>query len=131
VIAGVFATTLTAQTNTATPTTDAGTGMAFNALQPNQCCMLVLGQNTAGVIKMCQGEIYATLTGVTTTVGGLLRDPPFPGFPTDFCPLAYTIVQTAPSAAAWTPGASSWTASGVTATTFKNVCQMPVRPVSS
>lgn len=131
VINGKYATTLGAQTNTATPTTDAATGAAFNALSPNQCCTLVLGQNLAGTIKMCQGPIIATLTGVTTTVGGLLRDPQFPSLPDDFCPLAYTVVRTAPSAAAWTPGTSSWTASGVSATTFQNVAQLPNRPQAS
>lgn len=55
VINGKFATTLGAQTNTATPTTDANTAAAFVALQPNQTCCLVLGTNLAGAIKMVQG----------------------------------------------------------------------------
>lgn len=128
VINGKFATTLGAQTNTATPTTDATTSAAFNALSPNQCCVLVLGQNAAGAIQMSQGPILATLTGVTTTVGGFLNDPQFPALPNDFCPLAYTVVRTAPSASPWTPGTSSWTASGVSASTFQNVAQLPNRP---
>ncbi len=128
VINGEFVTTLGAQTNAASPTVDANTGVAFNALQPNQCCALVFGQNKAGTLKLVQGPIIATLTGVTTTVGGFLNAPQFPALPDDFLPLAYTIVETAPSAAAWTPGTSSWTASGVTATTFQNVAQLPKRP---
>lgn len=131
IINGKFATTLGAQTNTATPTTDATTGAAFIALAPNQCCAIVLGQNLAGAIKMCQGPIIATTIGVTTTVGALSRNPQFPAFPDDFCPLAYTVVRTAPSAAAWTPGTSSWTASGVSASTFQNVAQLPNRPQAS
>jgi len=127
-INGKFMTTLGAQTNTATPTTDANTSAAFNALAPNQCCALVLGQNLAGAIQMVQGPIIATNVGVTTTVGAFVRAPQFPDLPNDFCPLAYTIVRTAPSAAAWTPGTSSWTASGVSATTFQNVGQLPNRP---
>lgn len=131
VINGKFATTLGAQTNTATPTTDATTGNAFIALTPNQTCCIVLGQTAAGVIKMCQGPIIPCSVGVTTTVGALILDPQFPSLPNDFCPLAYTIVRTAPSAAAWTPGTSSWTASGVSASTFQNVCQLPNRPQAS
>lgn len=131
VINGKFATTLGAQTATATPTTDATTGLAFNALAPNQCCAIVLGQTLAGAIAMCQGRIIGTNTGVTTTVGALLVEPQFPALPEDFCPLAYTIVRTAPSAAAWTPGTSSWTASGVSASTFRNVAQLPNRPQAS
>jgi hypothetical protein len=131
VINGKFMTTIAAQTNTATPTTDASTGLAFNALAPNQTCVMVLGQNLAGTIKMVQGPIIATLAGVTTTVGALINDPQFPGLPNDFCPLAYTVVRTAPSAAAWTPGTSSWTASGVSASTFQNVAMLPARPQAS
>jgi hypothetical protein len=131
VINGKFMTTIAAQTNTATPTTDASTGLAFTALAPNQTCVMVLGQNLAGTIKMVQGPIIATLAGVTTTVGALINDPQFPGLPNDFCPLAYTVVRTAPSAAAWTPGTSSWTASGVSASTFQNVAMLPARPQAS
>ena len=130
-INGKFITVLTAQNNTATPTTDATTGAAFLALSPNQTCTLVLGTNAAGVIKMSQGPIISTITGVTTTVGALLNDPQFPTLPDDFCPMAYTIVRTAPSAAAWTPGTSSWTASGISASTFQNIGTLPNRPQSS
>ena len=128
VINGIPGTTLAAQTNTASPTTDANTGVAFNALQPNQTCTLVLGVNTAGAIKLAQGPIIPNTVGVTTTVGAFYVAPQFPELPSDFCPLAYTVVRTAPSAAAWVPGTGSWTASGVTCSTFKNVSQLPARP---
>lgn len=128
IINGKFVTTLGAQTNTASPTTDANTAVAFNALAPNQCCALVFGQTAAGVIQLVQGPIIPTNTGVTTTVGTFLRAPQFPDLPDNFMPLAYCIVRTAPSAAAWTPGTSSWTASGVSATTFQNVSVLPARP---
>jgi hypothetical protein len=127
-INGKFVTTLAAQTNTATPTTDANTSAAFVAVQPNNCCALVLGQTLAGVIQMVQGPIIPTNIGVTTTVGTFIREPQFPVLPDNFLPLAYTIVRTAPSAAAWIPGTGSWTASGVSATTFTNVGQLPNRP---
>lgn len=130
-INGKFITTLAAQTNTASPTLDATTGLAFNALQPNQTCALLWGTNAAGAIKLCQGSIISTLTGVTTTVGALLNEPQFPACPDDFCPMAYTIVRTAPSAAAWIPGTGSWTASGVSCSTFQNIGAMPSRPQSS
>lgn len=128
VIGGKFVTTLAAQTNAASPTTDANTGVAFNALAPNQTCALVFGQNAAGTLKLVQGPIVATITGVTTTVGAFDKAPQFPPLPDDFLPLAYTLVRTAPSAASWIPGTGSWTASGVSATTFKNVSTLPNRP---
>lgn len=130
-INGKFATTLAAQTNAATPTTDAATGLVFNALAPNQTCVIVFGQNLAGTLLMCQGKIIPCGVGVTTTVGGLINEPQFPGLPENFVALAYTIVRTAPSAASWTPGTSSWTASGVSCSTFQNVCQLPNRPQAS
>lgn len=127
-INGKFVTPLGISTNLATPTTDAATGLAFNALSPNKTCAIVFGQNAAGALRMCQGPIIATETGVTTTVGAFINAPQFPPLPEDFMPLAYTLVRTAPSAAAWTPGSSSWTASGVSATTFKRIGQLPDRP---
>ncbi len=128
VINGKPTVALTAQTNAASPTTDWATGAAFNALAPNKCCSLVWGVNAAGAFKLCQGPIIDTLVGVTTTVGGFIKAPQWPGMPDDFCPIAYTIVRTAPSAASWVPGTGSWTASGVSATTFQNVAQLPSRP---
>lgn len=128
VIDGVFGTTLGAQTNTASPTTDAATGSAFTALTPNQATVLVWGVTLAGAIQLAQGSIEATETGVTTTVGAFLKAPQFPDLPDDFCPIAYNLVRTAPSAATWTPGTSSWTASGVTCSVAKQLSVLPARP---
>lgn len=127
VIRGLWGTALTAQTNTASPTTDANTLLAFRPLAPNQATVLVWGTNLAGAIQLVQGTIVPTAPGVTTTVGAFINYPQFPVLPDDFCPHAYTVVRTAPSAATWTPGSSAWAASGVT-TTFRNVSTLPDRP---
>lgn len=126
-IRGYWATALTAQTNTASPTTDVNTGLAFRPLTPNQATVLVWGINTAGAIQLIQGTIVSTLPGVTTTPGGFNLAPQFPSLPDDFVALAYTLVRTAPSAATWTPGTSAWAASGVTSL-FRNVSTLPERP---
>lgn len=128
VINGKFGTTLGAQTNTASPTTDAATGAAFVPLTPNKATVLVWGVNAAGAIKLCQGSIEDTDVGVTTTVGAFRNPPQFPLLPDDFCPIAYNLVRTAPSASTFTPGTSSWTASGVTCSTAKNISVLPDRP---
>jgi hypothetical protein len=128
VINGKFVTTLAAQTNTATPTTDAITAAAFPALAPNKATVLVFGQNAAGTFLMAQGSIEDTQVGVTTTVGSFIRAPQFPTMPDDFMPLAYMLVRTAPSAASWVAGTGSWTASGVTASAVQNVAVLPDRP---
>jgi hypothetical protein len=128
VINGKWVTPITAQTNTATPTTDAVTGLAFPALAVNQATVLVFGQKADGTIQMAQGSIEPTQVGVTTTVGAFIRAPQFPTLPDDFMPLAYLLVRTAPSAASWVAGTGSWTASGVTASTAQNVAVLPDRP---
>lgn len=125
---GVFATALTAQTNTASPTTDAATGAAFVALTDNQATVLVWGVNLAGAIKLCQGSIESTEVGVTTTAGAFIKAPQFPTLPDDFCPIAYGLVRTAPSASDFIPGTSNWTATGITSSVFKNISVLPSRP---
>lgn len=126
-IGGYWATALTAQTNTASPTTDAVTGLAFLPLAPNKATVLVWGINAAGAIQLIQGTIVDTAPGVTTTVGAFINAPQFPSLPDNFVALAYTLVRTAPSAATWTPGTSAWAASGVTSL-FRNVSTLPERP---
>ncbi len=127
-INGRFGTTLGAQTNTASPTTDARTGLAFPALAPNQAVALVWGINLAGAIQLCQGPITPTEIGVTTTPGALILNPSYPMLPDDFAPLAYTVVRTAPNLATFIAGTTSWTAAGGVATTTRNVSQLPARP---
>lgn len=131
VINGKFGTTLAAQTNTASPTTDAQTGAAFVAMPINKATVLVWGVNLAGAIKLVQGSVEDTVPGVTTTVGAFIKLPQFPNLPDDFCPIAYGLVRTAPSASAWTAGTSNWTATGVTCSTFQNISALPDRPQSS
>ena len=134
-IDSLFGVVLTAQTNTATPTTDAASGSAFLPLTPNKATVIVFGVNAAGAIKMAQGSIVPTEIGVTTTKGAFINAPQFPNLPDDFCPVGYALVRTAPSAATWTAGTSSWTASGVfsgingTTTCAQVNGTLPERPV--
>ena len=130
-IRGKFATSLGTQTNTASPTTDAGTGAAFVPLTDNQTCALVWGISAAGAIQLLQGPIVATEVGVTTTAGAFIVPPQFPAIPETICPIAYCVVRTAPSASDFTPGTSSWAATGVTTSTFQNVSTLPDRPQTS
>lgn len=127
VIDGAFATGLTAQTNTATPTTDATTGAGFVAQTDDTACCYVFGVTAAGAIAVSQGPIIPTEVGVTTTAGAFINPPPFPALPDNFCPIGYFIVRAAPSASAWTFGSSNWTATGMTVTA-KNVFTLPGRP---
>lgn len=127
VINGKYGTTLAAQTNTASPTTDVNTGAAFVAQTANQAGVYVWGVNAAGAIKVAQGGIENTEVGVTTTAGAFIRAPQFPSLPDDFCPIGYCVVRTSPTGSAFTFGSTAWAASGIT-TTFKNVAVLPDRP---
>lgn len=130
-INGKYVTGLTAQTNTATPTTDANTGLAFPTLTDNQATVLVIGQKADSTIQMCQGSIEPTQTGVTTTAGAFINSPQFPTLPEDFMVLGYLLVRTAPSAADWIAGTSSWTATGITASAVVPCGVLPSRPQTS
>lgn len=127
-INGKFVTPLAVQTNVATPVLDGATGLPFIPLTGNQCCSLVVGLTSAGVLLLLQGKPIANGSGVGAVPGQLILDPQFPGLPQDCVALAYTVVRTAPSAAPWTPGAGFWTAAGVVASAFQNVFQLPNRP---
>jgi hypothetical protein len=130
-INGKYVTGLTAQTNTATPTTDAVTGAAFVALTDNQATVLVIGQKADSTIQMAQGSIVPTVTGVTTTAGAFINAPQFPTLPDDFMVFGYALVRTAPSAADFTAGASAWDATGITTSQFVQCGVLPSRPQTS
>jgi len=130
-INGKYVTGLAAQTNTATPTTDARTGLAFPALTDNQCTVLVVGQKADSTIQMCQGSIENTDVGVTTVAGAFRLAPQFPALPDDFMVFGYALVRTAPSAADFVAGTSEWTATGITASQFVQCGVLPDRPQTS
>lgn len=128
VVNGKFATALTAQTNTATPTTDAATGAAFVPQTDNTACCYVFGITVGGAIAVAQGPIIPTEVGVTTTVGAFINAPPFPSLPDNFFVIGYGLVRTAPSASDFTFGSSAWDATGVTTSTFAQCAVLPDRP---
>ena len=127
-INGEYVTGITAQTNTATPTTDCVTGVAFTALQPDFGTVIVFGQTLAGVIQMCRGSSERLQGGITTTPGTFNTAPQFPQPPDDFMVLGYCTVRLGPSAGAFTAGTTSWTATGTTTSTFRNNDVLPDRP---
>lgn len=114
-IGGKFGTAYAAAANTAvtSPTINAATGTAFVSMDVNKATVIVVGATAAGTLRLAQGSVVDTEVGVTTTKGAFILAPQFPVLPDDFVPLAYALIRTAPSAAAWTCGTSSWTASGV------------------
>jgi hypothetical protein len=102
--------------------------VVFPSLADNQATVLVIGQKADSTIQMCQGSIEDTEVGVTTTAGAFIRAPQFPGLPDDFMVFGYALVRTAPSAAAYTAGSSTWTDTGITASQFVQCGVLPDRP---
>lgn len=127
-IGGKYVTGLAAQTNTASPTTDAVTGLAFTALTANQATVIVVGQKADSTIQYAQGSIEKTQTGVTTTAGAFIQAPQFPVLPDDFMVFGYILVRTSPTGNAFTTGTTSWTASGITTTQAVQCGDLPDRP---
>lgn len=130
-INGRFVTALAVQTNAASPTLDAMTGLAFVPMAANRATVLVIGTNAAGVIQMAQGGVEDTEAGVGLVAGAFRRAPQFPVLPDNFMALGFVLVRTAPGAAAFTAGTSAWTAAGVTAGAVVNIATLPDRPVTS
>ena len=128
VINGQYRTQLTAQTNAASPTTDATTGLAFVPVLANQACTLLWGINAAGAIRLAQGSIVPTEVGVTTTVGNFILAPILPSYPDDFCPIGYQLVRVSPTGATFTPGTTAWAASGITCSVIRSIMIQPGRP---
>ncbi|MCR4339288.1 MAG: hypothetical protein NUW01_05290 [Gemmatimonadaceae bacterium] len=132
VIGGKFTVALAVNSNASeTPVLDATTGEAFVAMGVNEACAFVFGVNAAGTLVASQGPITPCEVGITTTVGAFKLAPAFPSLPDDFCPIAYTLVRTAPDASAWTFGTDNWTSTGVTVSDFIDVSELPSQPQTS
>jgi len=125
VIDGIYTTILTAQTNTATPTTDATTGAAFVALAASEACSLVFGVTAAGAIGVVQGPVVA----MDADTDEPLYYPPFGDVDLDaICPIGYIIAKNGSTGSAWTFGTTNWTVTGMVAETAVNVATLPRRP---
>lgn len=101
-----------AGTNAATPTTDAVTGDAFNAVGANKGCVFVLcydGDSTAAnAINVIQSEIV-DLDGAADGANAQFTEgvPDFPYIPDTLTPIGYLITRVGASGSAWTFGSSN------------------------
>lgn len=112
-------------TNGATPTADAGTGLAFPTISANQGTVVVIGLDKDGNIKACQGSIEEL-----DASGAFVRAPQFPAHvPDTMCPIGYIVLKGG-STLVGTFRFGSSNLSSVTGMTytFVSVTTMPVRP---
>lgn len=114
-----------ALSNTATPTTDVNTGVAFVPVTPNTGAVIVIGFNAAGALKAAQGGLQAL-----DTTGNFIVSPQFPAIPDDFCPIGYEVIKAGATASAsgWVFGTSNQASvTGITYT-LVDVVTLPDRP---
>ena len=113
--------TKTAITDGVTPTTDAVTGAAFDALTANKGCIFLWCLDSSGTVKVIQGPI-ADMAG-----GSFVNPPQFPDFPDTLVPFAYMVAKAASTAGTITFGSSNWNATGFT-NAIVNIATVPSRP---
>lgn len=116
--------TKTAITNGATPVLDADTGLAFPPVSANQGTIIVIGLDSSGAIKACQGSVEALDVG-----GNFIIAPRTPGIPDTMCPIGYiTVLAGSTAVGTWIFGTNNL--SSVTGLTynFQDLIMMPFRP---
>lgn len=114
-----------ALSNTATPTTDANTGIAFLPVVTNKGSVFVIGYNAAGGLVAAQGSIEAL-----DSSGNFIYAPQFPVVPDTMCPIGYEIIKAGSTASAggWVFGTSNQASvTGITYT-LVDVVTLPERP---
>ncbi len=112
-----------AMTNAATPTVDAGDGLAFTGIVANQGQIVVVGLDSGANVKACEGPAEAL-----DSAGAFIRAPQLPYIPDTVCPIGYIILKGGSTlSGTWKFGSSNL--SGVTGMTytFVSVITMPDR----
>ena len=113
-------------TTTATPTTDALTGVAFKGITKGQATVLVWCLDVTGAVKVAQGSIGLTDAAGNVVDAGLQ----FPTIPDELTPFAYSVHRGASTVSGtWTPGSSNWDATGLVKNAY-NVFTLPDRPAT-
>lgn len=103
----------------ATPTTDGNTSAAIT-LTANKARAIVWAINAAGTISVYAGPIvdWTDTTANSTAC-------PLPAIPGNVAPFAaHTVQAGSTTSGTWTFGSSNWNATGISAITVRNLCQL-------
>jgi hypothetical protein len=121
-IGGKFQAQKAAASNFATPTTDAVSGKAFNAMSANQACAFLYALDSAGNVKVAQGKIVPWLdTSANSTPVPLPRD-----LPDTLTPFGYLVVKAgATLSGTWLFGSNNWSTTGITVDTAVDIMTPP------
>lgn len=108
----------------ATPTVDSNTNAAIT-LTAGHARAIVWGVEAGGTIRVFAGPVTPwTDTSANSTVCLL------PSIPDTVAPFAaHTVQAGATTVGNWTFGTSNWNATGITAITVRNLCQLRNRPL--
>lgn len=113
----------TSASGAATPTTDGNTGAAMT-LTANQAATFVWAYDGTNV-KVYKGATVAwTDTSANSTACAL---PSLPGNVVPFA--AHTVQAGSTTSGTWTFGSSNWNATGISAITVRNLCQLRNAPL--
>lgn len=115
--------TFTGASNGATPTTDALTGTAFLPIAVNKASVFVWCLDTAGALKVVQGQIVDY-----SDAGVFDKAPQFPAIPDTLCPIGYELVKVISTGSAWTMGVSNQAAQTGITKVFQDCFTLPDRP---
>lgn len=113
-----------AVTTTASPTVDGNTNAAIT-LTANKARAIVWAVNASGTYTVYAGPIVDwTDTSANSTVC------PLPSIPGTVAPFAaHTIQAGSTTVGTWTFGSSNWNATGISAITVRNLCQLRNQPL--
>lgn len=107
-----------------TPTTDGASGSAMT-LTANQAAAFVWAVDSSGTVKVYKGP---TVTWTDTTASSTACQlPVLPGNVAPFA--AHTVQAGSTTSGTWTFGSSNWNATGISAITVRNLCQLRNTPL--
>lgn len=111
--------------NTATPTTDLNTGLAFPPVSANQGTVILLGINSAGALRAVQGQVLAL-----DVAGNFVLAPQMPAVPDSFLPFGRIVVKAGATAVGtWTFGVNNLSSVTGLVYSFSDESGVPGRPV--
>jgi len=110
--------------NAATPTTDAVTGVAFLPIAVNKAGVFVICLDTAGALKVVQGQIVDYNDAGEFYKGA----PQFPVVPDTLCPIGYELVKVISTGSTWTFGSSNQASQTGITKVLVDVMTLPDRP---
>ena len=123
-----------AGTNAATPTTDAVTGAAFNAVGASQGCVFVVAYDGDSTAANAINVIQSTIVDLDAATDGANAQfvegmPDFPYIPDTLTPIGYIVTRVGASGTAWTFGSSNLAGPPSNVKhDFRSVMVLPDRP---